>query len=167
MAFRSFLSIVVLMLYPRLQCRLGTVLSYQLSMLLWPTLIAFLPISNSLSRQGTEASRLLNMTMTAFFFVWSLAGRFLVSAGQRMIIIDAVPSAEALKMCVPAVFAFSPGCCPHGYGSSVGHRSRVRQFPIRILDRKQHDGRKSYLACTIRNRLFHGYTQSIAQRAVS
>ena len=75
MALRAITNIVIMMLYPSVERRLGTVKLYQLSMWLWPVTVLGFPILNAVARsQWIERNGwVMWVLLLVFWVVWSLA----------------------------------------------------------------------------------------------
>jgi len=113
MAFRSFISILVMFFYTPLERRLGLLRMYSFSMFFFPVCVLFFPVLNAMARTGLEGTWLFDGTVALFFTTWSI-GNF-GWTGSGVILNDAAPSAEALsvingmgQMSLSLAMAFAP-----------------------------------------------------------
>jgi hypothetical protein len=73
MAIRSLLPIPMMLFYPRLQRRLGTVHVYQIVMAGFPVVVLFFPLLNLLIR-ASAPSWIVNLCLFGYFVTWSWCG---------------------------------------------------------------------------------------------
>lgn len=74
MAVRAVSDIGVIVCFPLMQRRFGTVRVFQANMLAWPFVVGFFPVLNILARKGMEGGLAFNALLMVFFAIWSFAG---------------------------------------------------------------------------------------------
>ncbi|KAL5524633.1 hypothetical protein ACEPAF_9773 [Sanghuangporus sanghuang] len=93
MAVRSFVVILLMLLFAPMQSRFGTLRTYKMTMLVWPLGYLFFPLLNLLKRWNTSTI-VVDLVLLVFFVVWGLAN--CSWPASSVLINDAAPSADSL-----------------------------------------------------------------------
>jgi len=93
LAMRSLMPIPMMIFYPAVQRRLGTVRLYQLVLCAFPMVVALFPVLNYLARVGIDIAT-FDAALVGYFMAWSWCG-FAWTCSSIMVN-DAAPNAGAL-----------------------------------------------------------------------
>ncbi|KAL5520137.1 hypothetical protein ACEPAG_1797 [Sanghuangporus baumii] len=93
MAVRSFVVILLMLLFAPMQSRFGTLRTYKMTMLVWPLGYLFFPFLNLLKRWNASTI-VIDSVLLVFFVVWGVAN--CSWPASSVLINDAAPSADSL-----------------------------------------------------------------------
>jgi MFS family permease len=94
LAVRSFMNIMVLVVYPMLRRRFGNLRLYKICMFTWPATVMMFPVLNLLARRGLLHTLVFDAALFFMFVLWSFAS--MAWSCVTVMSADAAPSADAV-----------------------------------------------------------------------